>query len=59
MSGAVMSVIYKNGSYKDCNNNRGISVLSVVGKVYKTRSEKRTIDQDFRQCLGVKFKSSA
>lgn len=40
-TGAVISPIHKKGNTMDCNNYRGISLLSVVGKVYSSLLEKR------------------
>lgn len=39
---AVISPLHKKGSNRDCNNYRGISLLSVVGKVYSAILKKRT-----------------
>lgn len=41
-TGAVISPIHKKGDNKTCSNYRGISLLSVVGKVYAAIIEKRT-----------------
>lgn len=38
---AIIAPIHKKGSRKDCNNYRGISLLSVVGKLYASILEKK------------------
>lgn len=43
-SSAIIAPIYKKGNAKDCNNYRGISLLSIVGKLYATIIEKRVRD---------------
>ena len=38
---AVITPIFKNGNRKDCNNYRGISLISVVGKIFSGIVERR------------------
>lgn len=40
-SSAIIAPIHKKGSAKDCNNYRGISLLSIVGKLYASIIERR------------------
>jgi len=40
-SSAIIAPIHKKGSTKDCNNYRGISLLSIVGKLYASIIERR------------------